>query len=226
MHPHPPRHPSTQWNEAQGTQTLATWRRLLPLGPAQHYPERNTLFAEGDTPRDVFILARGIVKLTCDLPEGQQSLFALRYPGQILEECAYDLKLPYPVSAATIIPSEIYRLDVGRMIEEEQNNPEVNAFEKYVLKRDVYNERAALVECKALHPDEILERALWELAVAQGARETAGQVRFTLPLHNLEMAEWLGMSESHYKQTCIALEKKGRPAEGRETLHSPAAMNL
>lgn len=102
MNPRPPRHPSTQWNEAQGAQTLATWRRLLPLGPPQHYPEKTTIFTQGDKPRDICFLARGIAKLTCDLPDGQHSLFALRYPGHILEECAYDLKLPYPVSAITV----------------------------------------------------------------------------------------------------------------------------
>jgi len=41
-------------------------------------------------------------------------------------------------------------------------------------------------------------------------KETSGQLRFTLPLHNLEMAEWLGVSESHYKQMCLALQEKGR----------------
>lgn len=149
------------------------------------------------------------MKLTCDLPDGKQSLFALRYPGQILEECAYDLKLPYPVSGATVLPCDIHRLEVGRMIEAEQRNPEVNAFEKLVLKRDLYNEGVALVELKTLAPDEILERFLWELAAVQGAREGAGQARFTLPLHNIEMAEWLGISESHYKQMCTALEEAG-----------------
>jgi CRP-like cAMP-binding protein len=114
-------------NATQGAQDLATWRRLLPLLPPQHYPERHTIFTQGDTPRNVFILARGIVKLTCDLPDGQQSLFARRYPGQILEGCAYGLKLPYPVSATAVIPCEIHSLCVDRMIEAEQGNPDVNA---------------------------------------------------------------------------------------------------
>lgn len=209
MHPRPLRPSSTQWNEAQAAQELATWRRLLPLGPLQHYPERHAIFTQGDMPRDVFILARGIVKLTCDLPDGKRSLFALRYPGQILEECAFDLKLPYPVSAATVLPCEIHRLEAGRMIEAAQRNPEVNAFENLVLKRNLYNEGVALVEFKTLPRDDLLERFLWNLAAVQGARARDGQVRFILPLRNIEMAEWLGISESHYKQMRAALEEAG-----------------
>jgi hypothetical protein len=66
---------------------------------------------------------------------------------------------------------------------------------------------------------------LWELAGVQGARGSAGQVRSTLPLHNIEMAEWLGISESHYKQMRGA-PRSWRSAKRWETLRRPRTVNF
>ncbi len=206
----PARNSVAQWNELRATQALNTWRRLLMLGPPQAYPEHVSLFSKGDEPRDVFLVARGIVKLACDLPDGKQSVLTLRYPGQFVEECAYDLHIAYPVSAFTITPCELYRLDVARMREAEKHDPEVNAFEREVLKRDLYNLAVSNVELKVVPPVERFERFLWELATVLRVRRSGADVRFVSPLDNREMAELLGLSESHYKQVRSELEATGR----------------
>jgi CRP-like cAMP-binding protein len=206
----PPRQSITEWNAAHATQTLNTWRRLLPLGPTRRYRENVVLFAQGDPPREVFLIVTGIVKLTCDLPNGQESLLMLRYPGQFAEECTYDLQLPYPVTGTTITPCELHRLDLARMLEAEQKNPEVNAFENFVLKRDLYKVCMINIELKTLDSMDLLERALWEIATVQAGGKPKTPAEVALPLDNKEMAEWLGMSESHYKQTRTGLEEAGR----------------
>ncbi len=199
----------TKWNEPQASQTLNTWKRLLILSPAEKYGGNITLFFQGDQVRELFILARGIVKLTCIFNDGQ-SYLTLRYPGQFIEECAYDLDMPSPASATTITPCDIHRIDITRIREAERRNAEVNAFEKCVLKRDLYNMGIARAELRQLAPAERLERLLWELATVLGGRKMEGAVQFVLPLNNFEMAGLLGLSESHYKQIRGELELTGR----------------
>jgi Crp-like helix-turn-helix domain len=94
--------------------------------------------------------------------------------------------------------------------EAEQRNAEMNAFQKYTLRQDLYNMCVANLQLKSLSPGERLDRLLCELAAVLGARRAAGSVQFVLPLDNLEMAELLALSESHYKQIRTDLERAGR----------------
>lgn len=210
MNPQPLRSSLVQWSEAHAAQALSTWLRLLSLGAPQRYGENVVLFSQGDPARELFLLASGILKLTYVSPNGQESLLALRYRGQFAEQCAYDLKLPYPVTGTTIIPCEIHRFEVARMVEAEQRDPEVNAFERYILKRDLYNACVANIELKTLPPTDLLEHVLWEIAASQGVRQSTTFAEFVLPLDNNEMAECLGMSATQFKQTRTALEDAGR----------------
>jgi CRP-like cAMP-binding protein len=89
-----PTHPVTEWTAAQAARTLSAWRRLLPLGPLKRSGKDVVLFEQGDQPRQLFIIASGIVKLTCDSSSGQRSLLMLRYPGEFAEGCAYNLLRP------------------------------------------------------------------------------------------------------------------------------------
>ncbi len=209
MNPEAPRNPSMEWSEAQAAQTLNTWRRLLALGSPHNHRGRTLLFSQGEDIRELLLLARGIVKLTCILPNGRESMLTLRYPGQFVEECVYDLNLPSPVSATTIVPCEIHRVDIARMREAERRDPEVNAFAKYVLKRDLYNICRSNMELKSVRPAQRCERLLWELAAVLGSIRSGNPVQFVLPLDNLEMAEMLGLSESHYKKIRSELEESG-----------------
>jgi CRP-like cAMP-binding protein len=210
---------TTRWSETVAAQRCANWRRLLGLGPVERHKANVTLFRQGDNPREVLLLTRGIVKLTCDLRAGQRSLVGLRYPGHFVEEFAHDLHLVYPVSGITIVPCELYRIDIVRLRALEQQNPEVSAFEKRIVKQDLYNCAHANLEKRTLEPADQLERFLWELATILGARGAAGQVRLALPLDNSEMAELLGFSESHYKHIRGQLERAGRlKREGRRNI--------
>jgi CRP-like cAMP-binding protein len=200
----------TEWSAAQAAQRLSAWRELLHLGPPDRWGEHVTLFEQGDEPREIFVLANGIIKLTCNLPNGQRSLLMLRYPGDVVEDCTNRLQVRYPVSGTTVTACQIHRLTRTRIAEAERHNPDVNAFEKYILARDLYNQYLANLEIKTLNSIDLLERRLWEIATVQTGGRTAPRMEFVLPLNNGEMADWLGMSESHYKQTRCDLERTGR----------------
>ena len=220
------RQPVIAWSAAQAARTLSTWRRLLSLAPPEEYQEDVFLFQQGDEPREVFIIASGIVKLTCDVSNGQKSLLTLRYPGDFVEVCTNDVHPRYPMTGTTVTRCEIHRLQIKQLSEAGQRNHEVNAFENHVLKRDLYNLCIANVELKTLNPIDLLEHALWDIARVQtGNRWPQQRLEFVLPLKNSEMAEWLGISESHYKQVRSELEQMGHlRRNGRRLLllHGPS----
>jgi CRP-like cAMP-binding protein len=198
------------WNDLRASQVLNTWKRLLKLDTPYRYREDVLLFSEGDLRSEALLLGRGIVKLTYRIPSGRESLSRIRYPGEFLDQCSYDLDLPSPVSARTVIPCEVYRIEMSRMNEARERNPEISAFEKRILKLELYNAHMANLQLKNLRASERLYRLFLEIATVLGGRRSAGFIEFVLPLINYEVAELIGVSPSHYKQLRNELEQTGK----------------
>lgn len=198
------------WTPRQAAVALSKWRSLLNLGSAEEYAGHSVIFSRGDTPHEVFLLARGIAKLTLPLPSGEESLLTLRYPGQFVDYCSHDLGTAYPLSGITIVPSDIYKARIEQVRAARRRNPDLRIHEADLLRRDLYRLAAMRLRLKALSPVDRLERLLWDLASVIGERDSTGEMRLVLPLDNCEMASLCGLSESHYKTIRRELERTGR----------------
>ncbi len=159
----------------------------------------------------------GIVKLACTLPDGHSELFSLRYPGQLVEGCAYALRAPYPVSAFTITPCQMHRIEAQRMIEAMRESAELANFIVRLQCIDLYNTAVVLAEMKTLRLHDRIERLLWDLAAVIGTRKADGSTHLVVPLSDGEMAQLLGFSVVHLKRSRKYLEDIGRlRQEGRQ----------
>lgn len=94
-----PRNAVASWTAARAREHVQTVRGMIAVGPLFPFNKRLQVFAQGSKPEEVFLLESGIVKLAYTLPDGSTELLALRYPGQLVEDCAYFLRIQYPVSA-------------------------------------------------------------------------------------------------------------------------------
>lgn len=214
-----------RWTPRYAAQALSRWRSLLNLGSPEKYAGHSVVFSQGDAPHEVFLLARGVVKLVFALP-GDELFLALRYPGQFVDYCSHDLGVAYSLSGITIVTSEIQRISLERVQGAQLQNPDLRVHQADLLRRDLYDLVASHLYFKLLSPVDRLERLLWELAAVIGQRDLMGTTRLVLPLSNCEMASLCAMSESHYKSVRRELQKTGRVRhEGRcfwvLTRHSP-----
>lgn len=71
------------------------------------YPRGAVLFGEGESPRGVFILCSGRVKLATSSTGGKTLIMRIAKPGEILGASAAINDGPYEVSAETIEPSQL-----------------------------------------------------------------------------------------------------------------------
>lgn len=205
MFPAPPHEVHLQWTSAGAARNLARWRELFQWEPARKYPQKSVLFSQGDETKSAFLLARGIVKLACSSPEGNQHLLGLRYPGDLIGDWWLGLRMHCPFSAITAVPCEIHRVD-GAQIRDRNGEH----FHVETLQRDLCSLAATHLALKDLPPTDVLERLFWELASVLGGLTAQGSARLVLPFSNAEMAELCGLSESHYKEVRRELEEAGR----------------
>lgn len=71
------------------------------------YPQGAVLFVEGQTPRGIFVLCKGGVKLSINSPSGRTMIVKLAEPGEVLGMSATISGKPYEVTAETIDPCQV-----------------------------------------------------------------------------------------------------------------------
>jgi CRP/FNR family cyclic AMP-dependent transcriptional regulator len=71
------------------------------------FPRGAFLFAEGESPRGVFILCSGQAKLTATSPDGQSVTLGVAERGEVLGLSNLLSNSPYLVSAETLVPCQV-----------------------------------------------------------------------------------------------------------------------
>ena len=91
-----------------------------PLAHRQAYPAGTELFRQGSTPRSVYLIDRGVVKLIRS--DGNDTIVSLAYPGCVLGDAATVLGKSHPTAAVTLTSCDLRCLpavDFRRLIEED-----------------------------------------------------------------------------------------------------------
>lgn len=164
--------------------------------------------------RQLLLVAAGVIKISCTLPNGDQVSPGLRYPGQFVEEYAPLTNRPHTVSAIAVTNCTVYCIAAERMRDLLQTNLEANRLFLPTLLNDLYRQTVATVECDALTAPDRCVRLLRELARVLGALRPDTWV--PLPLTEGELGELLGVTETHVGRlmteplTCGLLRREGR----------------
>ena len=202
---------TTEWSSQQAAETVHTWQRLLPWGLGTLKGAGTSLFEQGSTPREIFLLERGLAKLNCTLPNGQKALLSLSLPGQLVGgACVHLLDESYPVSALAATDCRVFSLSGGIMQRELQRNPEVAHFLLRQQGLDLYNQAVALVEAKILDTPELFAQFVRQLVAVFDPPRVRGPARLLLPLSDTEIASLLGITKEHFCRLKKQLQDEGR----------------
>jgi CRP/FNR family transcriptional regulator len=80
--------------------------KLAAITSAASYPKGATLFVEGQSPRGVFILCTGRVKLSTSSADGKTLILRISEPGEVLGLPATVTGKPYELTADVIQPTQ------------------------------------------------------------------------------------------------------------------------
>jgi len=205
-----PRNPVASWTPARAREQVQAIRRMIAVGTLFPFNKGLQIFGQGSRPEEVFLLESGIVKLAYTRPDGVMEMFGLRYPGQLLDNCAHALNIRYPVSAVAITSCQLYRIEAERMLVVMRESAELANFIVRLQDIDLYNMAVALVEIKMLRPYDRLERLFQDLAAVVGNRRTDRSTHLIVPLSDTEIGQLLGFSVVHLKRSRKQLEDMGR----------------
>jgi CRP/FNR family transcriptional regulator, cyclic AMP receptor protein len=186
---------------APAIQTLATI-----TSPAA-YPKGATLFVEGQSPRGVFILCSGRVKLSTSSADGRTLILRIAEVGEVLGMPATVTGKPYELTAEVLEPTQanfIHRQDFLNFLRDHGEA----ALRVAQQLGEIYH--SAIGEMRSIglshSVSEKLARFLLDLSPhADGGK---GEVRVTLTLTHEEIAQMIGASRETVTRLFTDFKKK------------------
>ncbi len=168
-------------------------RRLSEITSASSYPKGATLFVEGQSPRGVFILCAGRVKLSTSSIDGRTLIVRISETGEVLGLSATITGTPYELTADVIEPTQanfISRTDFLNFLHE---HGEVSLRVAQQL-GETYH--AAIAEMRSIglshSAAEKLARFLLEWCASHG--DGGDEIRAKFTLTHKEIAQMIGAS--------------------------------
>ncbi len=166
---------------------------LAAITSAAAYPKGATLFVEGQSPRGVFILCSGRVKLSTSSADGKTLILRIADPGEVLGLPATVTGKVYELTADVIEPAQanfVSRDDFLRFLREHSEA----ALRVAQQLGETYH--SAIAEMRTIgfshSAGEKLARFLLDLAAGQ--QEEKGVIKLTLTLTHEEIAQMIGSS--------------------------------
>ncbi len=176
-------------------------------GPAEGYPPGLMIFRQGESPRYVYLIEQGMVKLVRVNEEGQALILGLRTPGWILGATSALLEKAYIVTAETVTACRLRRMWVGEFRDRIRTDGSLFWRVLQMQAHEVYQHLAQAAGLKHREARRRLEQVLWELAQVQGCTE--GEVRVRCPLRYWELAQVVAVTPSYLSQLLGELEREG-----------------
>ena len=171
------------------------------------YPKGATLFVEGQSPRGVFILCSGKVKLSTSSADGRTLILRIAEAGEVLGIPASVTGKPYELTADVLEPTQanfIHRQDFLNFL---RDHGEAALRVAQQLGETYHSAIAEMRSIGLSHSvSEKLARFLLDLSPRQD--ETKGEVRVTLTLTHEEIAQMIGSSRETVTRLFTDFKKK------------------
>ncbi len=175
---------------------------------ATAYPKGAVLFVEGQSPRGIFVLCKGRVKLSICSTDGKTLILKIAEPGEVLGLSASVSGKPYELTAETADPCQVNfvkREDFLRFLRE-HSDACLRVAEQL---SDKYNSACREIRSLGLSHSagEKLAKLLLEWSVKNGEASKA-EPRVKLALTHEEIAQMIGTSRETVTRLFADLKKR------------------
>lgn len=171
----------------------AAVQRLATITSASSYPKGATLFVEGQTPRGVFILCAGRVKLSTSSADGKTLILRISEPGEVMGLPSTVTGKPYELTAEVIEPAQANFIPRAEFLNFLREYGEAALHVAQQLGETYHSAIAEMRSIGLSHSaGEKLARFLLDLCEEHEGK--TDEVRLTLTLTHEEIAQMIGAS--------------------------------
>lgn len=171
------------------------------------YPAGAVLFVEGQSPRGIYMLCKGRVKLSTTSSDGKTLILKIVQPGEVLGLHATVSNTPYEITAETAQPSQLNFIKREEFLRFLQQHGDACLKAAQHLSRDCQSAYQQIRSLGLSHSaPERLARLLLEWSHGEGADENGTRVKVALT--HEEIAQIIGTSRETVTRTLAEFRKK------------------
>jgi CRP/FNR family transcriptional regulator, cyclic AMP receptor protein len=185
----------------------AAVERLAAITAPSTYPKGATLFVEGQSPRGVFVLCSGKVKLSTSSPDGRTLLLRISDEGEILGLSAAVCGKPYQATADILEPTQANFITRNDFLDFLREYGEAAL---HVAQQLGENYHHALSEMRTIGLSHSAAEKLAQFILEWCARHTTGgdEIQAKLVLTHLEIAQVIGASRETVTRLLSSFKKQ------------------
>jgi CRP/FNR family transcriptional regulator, cyclic AMP receptor protein len=186
----------------------ATLELLQSLGVSTACPKGTILFAERQSPRQIFVLCAGHVKVSVSSQTGKTFCLGIAEPGTVLGLGAMILGKPHPVTVEALEPCQLRVIKGDRLLGLLRNDVAASLAAVRCLSDDIQKMHECLRLLGLSHSGiEKLAKVLVQLS-KQERIGVGNKVRMIMPLTHRELAHMLGVTRETVTRLLAGLSQK------------------
>ena len=168
-----------------------------------------TLFLQGNPPKEVFYVERGLVKLLRLNESGQEFVVGLQSQGSILRAASVIVREPYPFTATTITSCALTPIPADLFLNIVKTDEKFGWYLHEVHSREVHRHVSQLTALKYLSARQRFERFLLQFLSSIQLHEQQTSIKIRLPLKRWEIAQLIGIRPEHLSRILQQIKREG-----------------
>jgi len=177
--------------------------------PSREFPPSTTLFIQGATPREVFYVERGMVKLIRMIENGQELAIDLPSKGSLLGAASVIVREPYPFTAITVTSCALSRIPADLFLHLAKTDEELCWYLHEVHSREVHRQAKQLAAFRYLSARQRFEMLLLQFLSSIPAHERQTSMKIRLPLKHWEIAQLIAVRPEHLSRVLQQIKQEG-----------------
>jgi CRP-like cAMP-binding protein len=193
--------------------TLADDRGVAAYGDGfsspHTYPKGVELYRQGSHVWDVFVISSGVVKMSWEGLDGQESIVTLAFPGAWVGAAAVIARRPSPVSAVTCTSTVANRIHADAFLRLVNEVPRLSAVIHDAHARDLCRIIDWLGLRSSLTAAQRLQWVVRQFIIAGHSHAYKGGVRLQIPLRRWELAKLIAVTPEHLSRLVKQMQSDG-----------------
>jgi CRP/FNR family cyclic AMP-dependent transcriptional regulator len=181
---------------------------LVGCGPVEPHPAATEIFHEDARADIVYLIERGLVKLSRTSPEGDETVIGLRGRYWFLGTPAVLLGIPYSITALTLTPSLLRAISAECLLRLLKTDGAFSWEMHRHLSQLLLLDSRKVVESR-LSAEERLGKLLSLMVAELAYDKIRAQGPFQVPLTHHELAAIIGLSSEYLCRLVNKIEKRG-----------------
>ncbi len=173
----------------------------------QTFPAQTQIYQQGEAADTLYLIERGLVKLTRLAPNGREIIAGIRRRHWLIGTTAVILRGDYTYTATTLVRTSVRCIPANAFLKLAQTNCQLSWQLNLALSQEVINHRERLEANSCMAARDSLICFFRELILEKEADEVRSTPGYLVPLNNLELAEIIAVTPEHLCRLLKELEQ-------------------